>query len=133
MRLSTRSHAALDFAAVGFLFVAPRLFGASERLKKATTAFALTKLGVSLLTRYEGGVVGVVPMKAHLAIDAAAGVALATLPLLSEEAESTGAAACCVVAALIDVAAAAVTDPQPRPLRIPGLNASVTTRLPGED
>src|SRR5437763_12851111 len=130
MRLSTRSHAVLDFATAGLLLTVPRLFGASDRLTKLSTAFALAKLGYTLLTRHEGGVIGVLPMKAHLALDAVGGAAVAALPFLSAEPEQPAAAACCVAAGLLDVAAAAVTDPRSRSVRVPGLNVGATTRLP---
>jgi cytochrome P450 len=123
----------LDFASAGFLLAFPRLLGASRGLKKATTMLALGKIGYSLLTRHEGGAVGVLTMKAHLALDAAGGAALAALPLLTKKQERPAVAACCVAAGLFDLAAAAVSDPRSRPVRVPGLNAGVTTRLPAKD
>jgi hypothetical protein len=134
MRISTHTHAYLDLATAGFLFAFPRLFGASDRLKRVATTLALGKLGYTLLTRHEGGAVGVLPMKAHLALDAGAGTILAAQPFVSGERENTAVTACCVAAGLFDVAAAAVSDPRSGPpVRIPGYNAGVVTRLPGED
>ncbi len=133
MRISTRAHAFLDFATAGFLLAFPRLLGASKPLTKVTTAMALGKLGYTLLTRHEGGVVRVLPVKAHLALDAAAGATLVALPFLTEQEEAPAVASCCAALGTFDIAVAGISDPHSRPLRIPGFNTGVTTTLPGED
>src|SRR5437763_16977138 len=129
MRLSTRSHAVLDFATAGLLLTVPRLFGASDRLTKLSTAFALAKLGYTLLTRHEGGVIGVLPMKAHLALDAVGGAAVAALPFLSAQPDQPAAAAGCVAAGRLDLAAYAATDPRRRTHPVSGHTLRAPTRL----
>lgn len=131
MRLSTGTHSLLDYATAGFLLAAPRLLGASPRLKTATTALALSKLGYTLLTRHEGGVARGLSMKTHLALDVASGVALTALPLVTGD--RSPAAAACVAAGLLDLAAAAITDPRSLPpTTIPGVNAGTQAPLPAE-
>src|SRR3712207_7787612 len=50
-----------------------RIMGWSKGLTDAMTVVGLVKLGYTLLTRHEGGVYPVLPMKAHLAMDTLGG------------------------------------------------------------
>jgi cytochrome P450 len=132
MRISTRAHGILDLATVGFALAFPRLLGASDRFTRAATTLALGKLGYALLTRHELGLVKAIPMKTHLALDAAGGAAMCALPFVLEEQENPAVVACSVGMGLFDIAAAPLTDTRSLPPRIPGVTSGVTTPLPGE-
>ena len=81
--IPTQVHAVLDYLTGGTLVAAPRLLGLT-----GTTAGKVLDLagGIataqSLLTNYELGLVKVVPMRTHLALDAASGAAVAASPWL---------------------------------------------------
>ncbi len=82
--ISTRTHGAIDYLTGAGLLAAPSLLGISDepaasRVLRAAGAAATV---YSLLTDYEFGLVRVLPMRAHLAMDAASGVFLAASPWL---------------------------------------------------
>lgn len=82
--IPTRLHGVLDYMTGGMLMAAPELFGLKDVPAAALTP-RLAGAGAaaySLATDYELGAVRVLPMKAHLAMDAASGVALAASPWL---------------------------------------------------
>src|SRR3954466_3106545 len=92
-RMSTRTHGVLGLLSAGTLLALPRVFGWGERVTKTLTTAAIGTLGYSLLTNYEFGMVRVLPMRAHLALDAASGLALCASPaMFPEEDRSTHAA-----------------------------------------
>ncbi len=82
--IPTRIHGVLDYATGGMLMAAPELLG----LKDVPAAALVPRVAgsgaaaYSLATDYELGAIKVLPMKAHLAMDAASGVALAASPWL---------------------------------------------------
>jgi cytochrome P450 len=116
MRISTRTHALLDFATVGFALAFPRLLGASPRFTKVATALALGKLGYTLLTRHEGGAAKLISMKTHLQLDMVGGAAMAALPqVLDVQEEHAAVKACAVGLGLFDIAAAPLTESQSNP------------------
>ena len=79
--IPTQAHAVLDYLTGGALVAAPRLLGLT-----GTTAGKVLDLagGIStaqsLLTDYELGLVKVIPMRTHLALDAASGAVVAASP-----------------------------------------------------
>ena len=82
--VSTRTHGALDYVTGTALLVAPellRLMGVRSSARAPRLAGAAAT-GSSLMTDYELGAVRVLPMRAHLALDAAAGALLAASPWL---------------------------------------------------
>jgi hypothetical protein len=117
MRISTRTHAFLDFATVGFALIFPRLLGASDRFAQAITNLALGKIGYALLTRHELGLLRVIPMKTHLMLDAVAGAGVCALPFLVEE-ENEAVIACALGLGLFDIAAAPLTDTRSLPSNV---------------
>ena len=91
--INTRAHGVLDYLSVGLLCALPRALNWSPRVTNLLTASAAGTLVYSLLTRYELGVVRVLPMKAHLALDAASGASLCLAPLCApDEPQSVRAA-----------------------------------------
>ena len=82
--ISTRTHGALDLVTAGTLLAAPKLLGL-QGVPRAGSVLRLAGGGAavySMLTDYEFGVVKVLPMRAHLAMDAASGALVASSPWL---------------------------------------------------
>ena len=82
--IPTQIHGLLDYATGGTLLSAPRLLGldavpASARVLRLAGGGAAL---YSMLTDYELGVVKLLPMPVHLALDAASGAFLASSPWL---------------------------------------------------
>lgn len=81
--IPTQVHAVLDYLTGGALVAAPRLLGLT-----GTTAGKVLDLagGIataqSLLTDYELGLIKAIPMRSHLALDAASGAIVAASPWL---------------------------------------------------
>jgi hypothetical protein len=82
--IPTKVHGVLDYVTGGALLAAPELF----RLKDVPASAAAPRVAgaaagaYSLLTDYELGAARVIPMRAHLALDAMSGVLLAASPWL---------------------------------------------------
>lgn len=83
--IPTRVHGMLDYL-VGLLLIAsPWLFGFAEEGGPAQWIPIILGVGVliySLLTRYELGVAGLIPVPVHLGLDAMSGLLLAVSPWL---------------------------------------------------
>lgn len=82
--IPTQAHGVLDYLTGGTLLAAPTLLGirdvpASARILVLAGAGAVA---YSAITDYELGIVGLLPMPAHLALDAASGALLASSPWL---------------------------------------------------
>jgi hypothetical protein len=82
--LSSRTHGVLDYLVGLLLIVSPWLFDFAQHGAETWIFVALGAGAIlySLLTRYEMGVVGLIPFKAHLAIDVMSGILLAASPWL---------------------------------------------------
>jgi hypothetical protein len=80
--LSTKAHGVIDYL-VGLLLIAvPWIFGFAQGGME-TWIFVLAGVGAliySLFTKYEMGVVKVIPMPMHLLLDALSGIVLAASP-----------------------------------------------------
>ncbi|MBV8051650.1 MAG: hypothetical protein JOZ80_10705 [Acidobacteriaceae bacterium] len=79
--ISPRTHAIIDYAMVGSLFVSAALFW--RRSKRAAVAALIAggaELAVNLLTNYPGGVKKVINFETHREIDLGLGAMTATLP-----------------------------------------------------
>ena len=82
--LSTRIHGVIDYVVGVLLVIVPNLFGFADN---GSAQWIFVVLGIaailySLVTDYELGLVHLLPMPAHLALDAASGVLLAASPWL---------------------------------------------------
>lgn len=82
--LSTRTHGVLDYAMGVLLLIAPYLFGFANDGAAQWVPMVIGAGGIlySLLTRYELGVVKLIPMPVHLGLDAASGLLLAASPAI---------------------------------------------------
>lgn len=84
--ISTKTHGVIDYLTSGTLMALPFLLGWSGRARGLALGAGLATLGTSLITKYELGAVGLLPMKAHLSIDAAQSSALMSAPkIISDE------------------------------------------------
>ena len=80
--ITTRTHGVVDYATSATLLVAPELLRL-RGVRASALAPRIAGAGAtvySALTDYEHGVVRRIPMRAHLALDAASGAALAASP-----------------------------------------------------
>jgi len=83
--ISTKIHAVLDYVMGAFLIATPWLFGFAGLTSVGTWICVILGAAVivySLLTRYEGGLLPVIPMRGHLALDFVSGALLAVSPWL---------------------------------------------------
>ena len=112
--ISTKTHALLDYLTITKFLLLPRVMGFSQTVTNGMTAVGLVKLAYTLLTRHEGGVLKVLPMKAHLAMDVAGGAMLCALPFASDDADDTEIAVCCALGAF-DIVAAPLTETEMSP------------------
>lgn len=109
---STKTHGVLDYVTAGTLLVLPRALGWSATVRTAVTGAALATLGASLLTRYELGLVKVIPMRAHLALDAISGATFCAAPFLFPD-ENTSVTGTLVGLGIFELVAAFGTDTEP--------------------
>lgn len=86
---STKTHGVLDYLTVGTLLTLPRALGWNTRPTALLTNAALMTLGYSLATRYELGLLKLLPMRAHLALDAMSAVGLLAAPWLLPDEDSS--------------------------------------------
>lgn len=82
--IPTRVHGAIDYLWGAALVAAPWALGFGSMWAEAMipVAFGLGAIFYSLITEYECGAIGVLPMRWHLRIDVAAGAVLASSPWL---------------------------------------------------
>src|SRR5688572_29964819 len=108
--ISTKAHGVVDYLTIATFLTLPRVMGWSKPLTQGMTALALGKLGYTLFTRHELGLVKKLPMQAHLALDAAGGAALCAMPMLLGDEDDVGACGACCALGLFDIAAAPLTQ-----------------------
>jgi hypothetical protein len=104
----------LDYLTIGKFLILPRVLGFSEKVTNGMTAVGLMKLAYTLMTRHEGGVVKVLPMQAHLAMDVVGGATLCALPYMNDDPDPTEQVVCCALGAM-DVIVAPLTETEPAP------------------
>jgi hypothetical protein len=85
--IPTTVHGVLDYMTAGLLFALPRMMGWSRCATNVLDTAAIGAVGYSLLTKYELGVAKVLPMKAHLTLDAVSGAALIGAAALMDDEE----------------------------------------------
>ena len=129
--ISTKTHAFLDYLTITKFLLLPRVMGFSKTVTNGMTAVALVKLGYTLLTRHEGGVAKVLPMKAHLAMDVAGGAMLCALPFADENADETEVGVCCALGAF-DILAAPLTESEMSPTSQASIRQQVAPMSPDQ-
>jgi hypothetical protein len=87
--IPTRVHGILDYSTGAALTALPRALRPAPRVSAVITAGGMGAIAYSLITRYEWGVIRVLPMQVHLAIDAlSAGMFLGSAVALRRERRS---------------------------------------------
>ena len=108
--ISTKVHGVLDYMTAAFLHTLPRAMGWSRPVTALLDGAGSAATGYSLLTKYEMGVVKVLPMKAHLTLDALSGAALVGAALLMDD-EDPEVRATIAGIGVFEIAAALLTRP----------------------
>ena len=67
--ISPKQHGVIDYLFAASTYALPRALGASGRARAALTAAAFGVAGMSAVTEYELGLVKILPMKGHVALD----------------------------------------------------------------
>jgi hypothetical protein len=82
--IPTRVHGMIDYATGVLLLAAPYLFGFADgsAAQWVPMILGIATVGASLMTRYELGVYGLIPMPIHLMLDAGTAVFLIASPWL---------------------------------------------------
>ena len=78
--ISTRTHGVIDLVYAAALIGLPIALHWGGRARRLSLATGVATLGASLLTKYEFGFLPVLPMKGHLAMDAAESSMLMAAP-----------------------------------------------------
>jgi hypothetical protein len=71
---STKTHGVLDYLTAGQLLLVPRALGLSTTVTTLMQTMGVATAVYSLVTRYELGVLKLLPMPAHLALDVLGGL-----------------------------------------------------------
>jgi len=112
-----RQHGWADYTYVPAVLAAPRLASFAHDTTPARLAYAFS--GVALLsavsTRAEWGVMKLVPFRAHLVVDALAGVAALAVPWLFGFARDRRARNTFLAMGVVGLAAAALSRPEEMP------------------
>lgn len=111
--IPTRIHGMLDYIVGVLLIFAPRIFNFENTgvASQLPVFLGVATIVYSLLTRYELGLVKVIPFKAHLTIDFLSGVLLLVSPWAFGFAETVWVPH--VVVGLLEIGAAMMTHTQP--------------------
>ncbi len=113
--ISTATHGIIDYLTVGALFALPSMLGFSPGLSKAVRMIGLKKLAIAAATQHEMGVVKLIPMKKHLAMDVMTGLTLCALPFMLEDDENPETAQVALVAmGLMELAYVPLSETRPR-------------------
>jgi hypothetical protein len=105
--IPTSVHAALDYATAAAFVATPHLFGATKVGQRVMYGFAAATVLSSSLTKYELGIWKILPMKAHLALDAASGLLIGASAFMHKQSQSRGVL---VGLGLFEIAAALLTQ-----------------------
>jgi hypothetical protein len=127
--MSTATHGVIDYAASASIALLPRFAGFSKRVTAILNASAGTSAAYSLCTDYELGVVRVLPMKAHLMLDALSGGTLLGAALMLDD-EPAEARATLAGIGLFEVVAALKTQTRPSTALSGPRSTRFTTREP---
>ena len=110
-RMSTKTHGVIDYVASGIFAILPKAAGFSPKVTALLEATAGSAVMYSAMTNYELGMVKMLPMKAHLALDALSGGMLLGAAMIFDD-EDDGARATLAGIGLFEIAAALTTQMQ---------------------
>src|SRR5215218_2656064 len=86
-RMSTATHGVIDYVVSGIIAMLPKMAGYSPKVTVLLEASAGTSVLYSAMTDYELGVVKLLPMKAHLTLDALSGGMLLGAAMIMDDEE----------------------------------------------
>jgi hypothetical protein len=69
MKLNSKTHGAIDYLVVVFLFLSPTLFGLKDITTTFTYVLATIHLLLTITTKFEFGLVKIIPFKIHGVIE----------------------------------------------------------------
>ncbi len=117
--ISTRMHGLADYGVGVLLIIAPYIFGfATGGIEQwLPMLLGLSVIVYSMLTRYEWGLLPIIGMPAHLALDIGGGLLLAVSPWLFGFADVVWAPH--LIVGLIEIGTAAATSRQPELIQTP--------------
>jgi hypothetical protein len=110
--ISTSTHGVLDYLTAGALLTLPYVLGWDRSVKRMMTGAALGTIGYSALTNYEHGLLKLLPMRAHLALDTLSAALFCSGPLLFPD-QDGGVRKALVGIGLYELTAILLTDPRP--------------------
>lgn len=115
--INRQFHGVLDYVVGLALIFAPRIFGLDTTTAEGQVPVALGIAAIvySLLTRYELGLIRVLPFRTHLTLDMVSGLLLALSPWLF--AFSDGRWVPHVIVGILEIAVAMMTRKDPMPAR----------------
>jgi len=130
--ISTKMHGVLDYATAPMLLALPRQLGWSPAATRILTGAAVATAVYSMLTDYELGAARVLPMPAHLALDAMSGLGLLAAGLLLPG-QSPGERNGLIGLGLFELGAAMLTERQSdsRPAGVHSQVGVAASPLPG--
>lgn len=112
--IDTKTHGYIDYIMGIFLIASPSLFSLDMNAIESTVFYILgvTALIYSLLTNYELGLLKIIPMKGHLALDIFSGIFLAASPWLLDFADIVYKPH--LILGIVEIGAALLTSSKPR-------------------
>lgn len=106
--ISTKQHGVVDYLFSGTLYGLRRALGPTDAVARLLTASSLGGVAMASVTRYELGLVKLLPMKTHIALDLVLSPLLAAVPFVFPD-ERTTVKATLVGAGVVGTAAALLT------------------------
>ena len=107
--IPTKVHGMLDYSSVLLCLILPRALNLSERTTTLLTFVALTALVYTILTRFELGLVRVLPTKVHLLLDFLSGALLCAAPFMIVPGASQNEKTILIALGLFEIGAALMT------------------------
>jgi hypothetical protein len=112
--IPTRVHGVIDYLSGILYLVLPRLLGWGQAETWLLSILGVSVIVYSILTRYELGVVKLIPMPVHLILDLLGGVLLVAAPFLFFENEPSSVTTWYLILGIFELGASLLTDTAPR-------------------
>jgi hypothetical protein len=109
-RMSTRTHGLIDYITGATLIALPGFITCRQKTQALLQAAGAAATAYSAVTKYERGMIKLMPMKTHLTLDALSGAMLLTSAFLMDD-EDPAIRNVVAGIGLFEIAAAALTEP----------------------
>jgi hypothetical protein len=110
--IPTAIHGVLDYLTAAVLILLPRILGFSDNSTAIMTFMGVALIIYSLVTRYELGVIKMLPMRGHLGLDFVSGILMLAAPFFFQIANSSEMIAFMAIG-LMEVLVSLVTKTHP--------------------